>query len=151
MACSAIAYQDLKEREVVWILFPVLALLLSALHIFNTQWHQFLLFSLTNILLVSGVLLLLFLYTKHLTRKKFINTSFGLGDLLLFYAFSLGFPTVTFVLLFVGAILFSLMVFVLFKTRYNPNTVPLAGLMGIFIITVFIVSFLPNIPSLYII
>lgn len=151
LACALIVFQDFKERLVSWILFPVVGLLLSFLYIWNTSFEQFYPFVFTNMLLVSSIVLVLFLYTKYIARMEFLNVSFGLGDLLFFYAFALGFPTITFLILFVGAILFSLIVFVIAKEKGESETIPLAGLMGFFLIIVTLVSFLPNAPSLYIV
>lgn len=149
MVCALIAYQDLRERAVSWVLFPLVGVLLAYLYLNNTSLGQYSVFVLTNILLVSMMLLILFLYTKHIAKMKFLNVSFGLGDLLFFYAFALGFPTVTFIVLFVGSILFSLTIFLLSKSKQKLDTIPLAGLMGFFLIGVILASFIPNVPSLY--
>ncbi len=150
VCCGIMAFQDFKERAVTFILFPCLGLFLIILHLYNTSEELFLLAIIANGILISCILSILFIYTKYIAKKQFLNTSFGLGDLLFFYAFSLGFPTVTFVLLFVGSILFSLLVFLISKTGKELKTVPLAGLMGLFLIGVTLASFLPNSPSLYI-
>ncbi|OWW23523.1 hypothetical protein B4Q04_20200 [Zobellia sp. OII3] len=147
--CTAITFQDFKERTVLWFLFPILGIVLAIIHLQNNPIEQFLLFILTNILLVSGVLLILILYTRYIMRKKFLNVSFGLGDVLFFYALALGFPTMTFVFIFVGAILFSLILFLIFKKTWALKTVPLAGLMGLYLSGVFIINFFPTTPSLY--
>ncbi len=149
LSCTLIAYQDFKERAVSWLLFPIMGILLAFLYLNTTSFEQYTLFVLTNVLLVSGIILILFLYTKHIAHKKFLNVSFGLGDLLFFYAFALGFPTMTFVVLFVGAILFSLIIFLFSKTNTEEETIPLAGLMSFFLMGILLVSFLPNAPSLY--
>ena len=151
VSCGVIAFQDFRDRAVQWFLFPILGIVLGVLHLQYSSLELFLLFSLTNILLVSGVLIVLFLYTKQIMKSKFLNVSFGLGDALFFYALSLGFPTITFVLLFVGSILFSLLLFLFLKKTKGINTVPLAGLMGLFLIGVFVINLWPNMPSLYII
>ncbi len=148
-AFGLIAFQDFRERAVSWVLFPLVGFLLGFLYLDSTSYEQYALFALVNILLVSGMLLILYLYTKHLAKMKFLNTSFGLGDLLFFYAFALGFPTMTFIVLFSGSILFSLMVFLFSKTRTQMETVPLAGLMGLFLMGVVLASFFPQVPSLY--
>lgn len=150
LVCALIAFQDFKERMVSWILFPVVGLLLGFLYIWNTSFEQFYPFVFTNMLLISGIVLFLFLYTKYIARMEFLNVSFGLGDLLFFYAFALGFPTMTFLILFVGSILFSLAVFLITKGKQENETIPLAGLMGFFLIVVLIASFFPSAPSLYI-
>jgi hypothetical protein len=147
--CGTIAYQDLKDRMVLWVAFPVMALILTFIHIANSGWELVLWFSATNLLLVSGILLLLFLYTGFFRRKKFLNTSLGLGDILFFYAFSLGFPTLTFVILFVGSLLFSLSLFLLLKSIQSMETVPLAGFMSLFLIGAMTLSFFIKTPNLY--
>lgn len=80
---------------------------------------------------------------------KFLNVSFGLGDILFFYAFALGFPTATFLILFVSSILFSLMVSLIQKKKKTESGIPLAGLMSLFLVFAFSIEFLPNLPSLY--
>jgi len=148
--CALIGFQDLKERMVSWILFPITGLLLGLLYILNTSFEQFYPFVFTNMVLISAIVLFLFLYTKYIAKMKFLNVSFGLGDLLFFYAFALGFPTITFLILFVGSILFSLAVFLLSRRKQENETIPLAGLMSFFLIVVVLASFFPNVPSLYI-
>ncbi len=150
LVCGLVAFQDFRKREVSWILFPIIGLLLGSLYLNVTSFEEYYLFVLTNTLLVSGILLILFLYTKHIAQKGFLNVSFGLGDLLFFYAFALGFPTLTFIVLFASSILFSLVVFLFSKTNTKKETIPLAGLMGFFLIGVFLASFFPQTPSLYI-
>ncbi len=149
LSCGLIAFQDFKERSVSWILFPLIGFLLAWIHLNNTSVEQYTVFVSANILLVSTILLILFLYTKHIAKMKFLNVSLGLGDLLFFYAFAMGFPTMTFIVLFVGSILFSLTIFLLSKSKHKFDTIPLAGLMGVFMIGVILASFFPNVPSLY--
>jgi len=148
--CALIAFQDFKERMVSWILFPIVGLLLGFLYLWNTSFEQFYPFVCTNMILISGIVLFLFLYTKYVAKMKFLNVSFGLGDLLFFYAFALGFPTMTFLILFVGSILFSLSIFLLSRGKQENETIPLAGLMSFFLIVVVLASLFPDAPSLYI-
>lgn len=150
LVCALIAFQDFKDRMVSWVLFPITGLLLGALYLLNTSWEQFYPFVGTNMLLISIIVLLLFVYTKYIARMQFLNVSFGLGDLLFFYAFAMGFPTVTFLILFVASILFSLAVFLISKKKLEKGTIPLAGLMGFFLIVLILVSFSTQAPSLYI-
>lgn len=151
LSFSLIAFQDFKERAVVWVLFPIAAVLLAIICLQHTSWEQYVILAITNSILVSCILLILFLYTTYIARKKFINVSFGMGDLLFFYALALGFPTITFILLFVGSIFFSIVIYAFTKKKQQENTVPLAGLMSIFLIGVVLFSFIPNTPSLFII
>lgn len=149
--CGVVAYQDFGNRAVLWILFPILAILFAVLHLNYNELEHFLFFSIVNILLITAILLVLWLYTKYIRNKAFLNVSFGLGDILFLYAFALGFPTVTFILLFSGSIIFSLLLFLLLKNKMRMHTVPLAGLMSLFLIAIVLIGFLPNTPSLYII
>lgn len=147
--CALIAHQDFRERAVTWPLFPLLSLSLLALYALNAQWYQFLMFATINFLIVSGILLVLYLYSEHVMKRKFLDVSFGLGDMFFFYALALGFPTLSFIILFVGALLFSLLVTLIFRKRDKMGTVPLAGLMGVFLIGVLLISFSPIAPSLH--
>ncbi|MEX0289620.1 MAG: hypothetical protein AB3N14_10970 [Flavobacteriaceae bacterium] len=149
--CLVIAYEDFKERAVIWIVFPVLGICMGLLHLLNSSVESFFLFGLTNTLMISAIILILFLYTKYVTKKQFLNTSLGLGDILFFYALGIGFPPFTFVVIFTAAMLFSLLFFVLSKKLKKQGTVPLAGLMGIFLIAVITASFFTFTPPLFII
>ncbi len=153
VACGVLVcifYQDLKEREVFWFLFPLLAFSLAIVHYLNVDESLiFGYFVLLNTLLVTGIVLLLFLIHKLWIQKPFLNHSFGLGDLLFFYAFAMGFPTMTFVVLFANSLLFSLVVYLFMKKYRQVNTVPLAGLMGLFVLTVLGLSIFIKTPSLY--
>ena len=145
-----IALQDFKERKVYWFLFPILGIALGLLHFLETGSNQLFLYHvLFNGLLVTLLLLLLFFLTKTIFKKPFLNHSFGLGDLLFFYAFGLGFPPVTFIILFTNSLFFSLLVFVLFKKYHKATTVPLAGLMAVFVFLVLTIDTFVTQPSLY--
>ncbi|MEX0274650.1 MAG: hypothetical protein AB3N16_09755 [Flavobacteriaceae bacterium] len=146
--CTGIAVQDLSQRMVHWFLFPLLGLVLAWQHYLHVGFQPFLASVILNLILVNLVLGALFAYTRYIMKKKFLNTSFGAGDLLFFYAFALGYPTYTFLLLFTGAILFSALVYFIMIKR-GDNTVPLAGLMGIFVMGATLASLWPNAPSLY--
>lgn len=150
MGCGIVAYQDIKEREVMWICFPLIALFMGGVHLYHVGFEGFIFPVFNNIILVSCVLILLWAITKFVFKKKFLNVSFGLGDALFMYAFAMGFPTVTFIILFVGSIIFSLLAFFVLKLITKTETVPLAGLMGIYLIALLLLTFfLPNTPSLY--
>lgn len=146
---GCISYQDFKERSVYWFLFPILAILMVCMHYLSTNSYILGLSILSNIFLVSLVLLILFLYTKLIQRKQFLDTSFGLGDLLFFYALSLSFPTLTFIIIFVFSIFFSLLCFLIFKKNMKYETVPLAGFQSLFLLFVLSYSTLFKSPYLY--
>ncbi len=145
-----ITVQDFKERKVYWFLFPLVIILLGLVHFLNTAAPlAFFNYILLNTLFVSVIISVLYLFTRIIIKKKFLNHGLGLGDILFFYAFALGFPTVTFVILFANAILFALLLFLVSKKRLHLRTVPLAGLMGLFLILVFIYNLIFQSPPLY--
>lgn len=147
--CGIMAFQDLKDREVSWVLFPFLAITLAVLHIHQVDMLPFATAILINSLLVSCILFTLWMATRFVFRKKFLNESFGLGDMLFFYVLAMGFPTLTFIYILVGSIAFSILGFVFMKLFLKSTTVPLAGLMGFFLIAVLTISLFPGSPSLY--
>lgn len=149
--CGIMAFQDFRDREVNWVLFPLLGLVLGLCHLFHVDLSLFFASVLGNILVVSCILIILWAITKYIFKKNFLNVSFGLGDVLFFYALALGFPTVTFIYLLVGSICFSLAAFAVVNRFIKMETVPLAGLMSIFLMAVTLLTLLSNTPSLYII
>lgn len=147
--CGLIAYQDFRERMVSWILFPLMGMGLAALYLVHVPFVQFYPFVLVNMLLISLVILLLFLYTKYVAGQEFLNVSFGMGDLLFFYALALGFPTRTFMVLFAASLLFALAISLVMNRNQAQPTVPLAGLMGVCLALVVLGSLFTTAPSLY--
>ena len=148
--CGSIFFQDVKERLVSWFLFPLLGIFL-ALIFYDTvaTGHFFLLSVVTNSALVTLIILILYVYAKFILKKKFINHSFGMGDLLFFYAMAVGFPSLTFIVLFTGGIFFSLLLFLALKKNRAMTTVPLAGYMALYLAIILAGSFFIESPSLY--
>lgn len=151
MVCLGyIAVQDFKERKVFWFLFPIAMILFGLTHFMNIgESNIFMDYLSLNILLVTLVIILLFGYSRFIAKTKFLNHSLGLGDILFFYAFAAGFPTFTFVVLFANAILFSLLSFLVLKKKLKLQTVPLAGLMGLFLVFTICFELIFKSPSLY--
>ncbi len=143
------AYQDMRDREVSWLLFPLLGISLGLTFGLQVGLTVFFYATLLNLALVTVMVALLWAITTFIFKKPFLDVSFGLGDLLLLYVFALGFPTMTFVFLLVGSLLFSLLAFMLMKLVLQSQTVPLAGLMGVFLIAMILLSWMPGTPSLY--
>ncbi|MEW7291268.1 prepilin peptidase [Aquimarina sp. 2304DJ70-9] len=148
---AVIVYQDLKDREVYGFIFPVLIGLFGFLHYQNTTHITFLYAILMNIAVLIVIMGLLYLYTLIRLKKSFFKEVFGWGDLLFFIALAVGFPTVTFVILFVFSLIFSLLVWLVIKKKAKYNTVPLAGYMAVFLGMVFITNWITNALTLYLI
>jgi len=149
LTLSVIIYEDVTSRMVHWILFPVLTIFLGYSFFQQTNTVFFLTSIVMNIMLVSGIIIILFLYTKLIIKRSFLNTSFGLGDVLFFYAISVAFPTITFIILFVFALIFSLSFHFIRKHKEVHPTVPLAGYMALFFAIVFGIHIISDQPNLY--
>lgn len=146
-----IAYQDIKERMVQWLLFPLVGLLIGLHHWFKSDPSTFLVLCLSNVVLVSVILVILWLYTKFINKRRFLNTSFGLGDVLFLYAFALGFPPITFLVLLTSGIFFSFLIHIILAKSSVHASIPLAGYLSLFLIGMLIISFFGDSLNLYVI
>ncbi len=150
MSCLLlIALQDIKERAVYWFLFPILGICLAIMGMQYHLWEQYFLYSVLNCCIVSIVLGILYLYTSKLRKKRFLNHSLGLGDMLFFYVLAIGFPTISFVIVFAFSLLFSLAIYLFFKKSFTLSTIPLAGFMAIFLMMLWGYTIFFDKPSLY--
>lgn len=123
--------QDFKERLVSVYLYFLIAFLGILLYYLESTDYTVMLFEIAlNFLLVSLVLGIAFLVSKLIFKRKFINYSMGIGDIVMFFTLCFLFPSIPFVLFFVFSLFFSLLVH-LFVEKKN-KTVPLAGYMGLF-------------------
>ena len=79
-----------------------------------------------------------------------MEDTFGLGDLLLFIALAFTFASVSFIILFVFGLLFSLILHLLFKNKSKLKTVPLAGYLSLFFLVAYLSHWFGLLPTLYI-
>lgn len=147
LCLGVILYQDIKERQVYWFLFPISALCFGALFYFNTLQELFYMSILINLIFVGLLLLIVYVYTKIKLKTTF-NNVFGLGDMLLFFGLSLSFSSVSFIVIFISALIFSLVLHFLVK-RQSMTTVPLAGYMSLFFGLTYVAYWFGFINSLY--
>ena len=146
---AIVTYEDISSRMVHAIIFPILAIALGYHYLQYTTPFLFFINVIMNLILVSGILLILFVYCKLCIKKTFLNNSFGLGDLFFFYTVSLAFPTMTFVVLFVFSLIFSLALHLIIKQNKIQNTIPLAGYMALFFVIILSVNTLSSHLELY--
>jgi len=137
---GAIAYQDIKDRMVFLVLFPLAGAFLALMHWHRTVPETFLIGVGANLFLVSSIMLILWLYTRYVRGKQFLNVSFGLGDVLFLYALALGFPSMTFVVVLAFSLCFAIAVQAIVILFDHKKTVPLAGYMSIFLVAVILCS-----------
>lgn len=129
---SLLFFQDVKERKVsLWILISSM-LIGGIIHFLNQSWISFLVSICINFSFICLVFGLLVLYAK-LKMKQTIFKVFGKGDLLFFFVMAISLPLVSFIVVFVFSLLFSIVVFRLLKPKLNHKTVPLAGFQSVFL------------------
>ena len=123
--------QDLKERQVYWFLFPLVGILSGYLFYISTLPELFIASIVLNAIFVSLMLLSVILYSNLILKIK-ARDAFGLGDALLFLSLIFSFSSVSFLVIFVFGLLFSLVIHLILKQTNTSRTVPLAGYLSLF-------------------
>lgn len=132
-----IVKQDIKERAVWWFLFPAFLITAGYLNFINQPEGVFVSSSLLNLLIFSLILGISFLYTHFKMKVNFFKDAFGIGDLLFFIGMSFAFPTLSFIVILVFSLIFSLIIHLLLKNGHH-QTVPLAGYAALFTVLIYI-------------
>lgn len=140
--------QDYKNREVFWFLFPLVSLCCGILFYNSTLPELFITSVILNLAFISLLLLVITLYSK-LVLKVNISDAFGLGDALLFVGLIFSFSTVSFLVIFVFALAFSLIAHISLKRFSKIKSVPLAGYLSFFFGASYISFWLGITNSLY--
>ncbi|WP_299600639.1 hypothetical protein [uncultured Aquimarina sp.] len=146
-----IIVQDIKNRKVYWFLFPSLLMLLGYLHYKNVLPIHFKNSIVINIGVIVSIMLILYAYARIIMKRSFFKDVFGLGDALFFTVLAVAFPTISFIILFVFSILFSLFTWLITKKNAKHETIPLAGYMSLFFIFIFLGNWITDTINLYII
>ncbi len=149
-SCIGIIYQDLKTRLISVILFVLLAgALLTNYFLFsNEETNNSLL--MVNILFVTTQILVLYFYFK--IRKKgasFLESVFGLGDVIMLFCMSFIFPLPQLIVFLLATYFISFILLGLnYLRRKKYLTIPLAGNMGICYVLVFCLNLICSTPIL---
>lgn len=128
---SVMLYQDFRLREISWILFPVLAIIVIFIATLELSIKTFISFTVFNIVFITIQLAVLAIYfslkNKKLTLR--LDKYIGLGDILLFYVFSLAFSPMNFIIFFTVSLFIILIIWLIISLIAKPKitTIPLAG------------------------
>ena len=125
-----ILYQDYKDRLVYWFLYPLVGMLAAAIQFLIVPIESIMLNIGVNLCLVLFLLLVCYVYSR-IRKIEFLN-SFGLGDILFFIFISFTFSIISFLVLFIFSLIFSLLAHFLLSINSKDKTVPLAGYMSLF-------------------
>lgn len=145
---ALILYQDVKDREVYWFLFPCVGIFSGYLFLSQTLVELFFMSIITNLMIISVLVVIIKIYSKLKLKTKMINT-IGLGDLLMLFFLSFTFSTVSFMVILLSSLIFSLLLQLSFKKQSKYKTVPLAGYMGLFFSLSYLAFWFEIINSLY--
>jgi len=148
IALLLVFFQDLKSRSVMVILLIATGILFALQMYFRLSWHLFLMGITVNLAFVCGLCIVLYVCTKFIIKKPFSN-AIGLGDLFFFGCMALGFPTMTFLILFSFSLFFAALLYVFLRKKLMQQTVPLAGFQSLFIAIVLLVSWNTTTVDLY--
>ena len=138
--------QDFKDREVYWFLFITTSIIQGFLFFDNTNNLFFYISICINLLIICILILILFLYTKFKLKLK-LNEAIGIGDILFFIGLAFAFPPITFTVLFVFSLIFSLFLHFIMKNKIE--TIPLAGYMSVFFMIIYTIYWFGGISYLY--
>ena len=140
-----IFWQDGKERLVYWFLYPLLGILGFSIQLFYSDLSLIFINSAINLFFIITIVLILWVYTKLILKKDLLNKGIGIGDLLLFGFLSFCFSIISFFILFVFSLIFSLSLFLILKRKKTETeSIPLAGFMSVFFAVVYLLTFFIN-------
>lgn len=127
-----LSYQDFKERAIsVWVL-GIGFFSGGILHITEKGFILFSVNTLLNCIIITLIFGVLYIYAKFKMKQAIFNV-FGLGDLLFFFLLAVSLPIVSFLVVFVFSLIFSLIIFFIIKKQLIVKTIPLAGLQSVFL------------------
>lgn len=140
--------QDWRERKVFWFLFPIIAICCGVLLYNKLYKSTFYITILINSLFNLMLLLIIAIYSKFKLKTSMKNT-FGMGDALLFFALAFSFSCVSYLILFVFGLVFSLTLHLFLKHKNKQDNVPLAGYLSLFFSLAYLGHWIGFLPYLY--
>lgn len=137
LVLGAIILQDFRYRYISWFLVPLLLALLLAQGLLFIPVKELLQHALFNsgFVILQLILLTVYISIKNKRPVNIIDSYLGLGDVLFFAATTAAFSPVNFMAFFVGGLMFTVflyMVFILVKNN-RLKEIPLAGTMAVFL------------------
>ena len=142
-----IFYEDVKDRKITLFLMLFLIALGGFLNFEKQMPTLFFISTLINVLTLFFVISVLWMYAKWKLKKQLFQV-FGAGDLLFFVFMAVSFPLATFLVLFSGSLVFSLVLSIILQQKLT-KWVPLAGLQALFLAVVFGMNHVFNFVNLY--
>lgn len=145
---SLLFFQDYKERKVYWFLYPIVGILVFVLQTDRVPIPTALMNAAFNLVFVLCILTVCYIYARFRLKKSFFE-ALGIGDVLFFIFIAFSFSIISFFILFIFSLLFSLGLHLVVKNKQIKETVPLAGYMALFFGMVYGLSFFMDSYFLY--
>jgi hypothetical protein len=146
---TTIFVQDSKDRQVYWFLFPIMGSIAFYLQIENVPFYSVFINTGFNLLFILVQLFVIYLYGSIKLKKSVLSEVFGLGDMLFFIFIAFSFSIISFFILFLFSLIFSLVLHFVLRSRQTKKSVPLAGYMALFFGVVYVISFFWDSNILY--
>ena len=141
----AMGYQDLRERKIYLLLFPPAALAGIAVHAQTLGWYAIGIHASVNVVFLGCAMGILALYARS-KKTVLLNRSMGSGDLALLVCLALSLPPLSFLALWLGGALLSLIVH---GWLFPKPTIPFAGNLAILWALALVVDTIQNPAGLY--
>jgi hypothetical protein len=146
-----IVYQDIKDREIYWILLLLLFISLVIYGMLNVSLMIFLKICVSNLLflIVQISLLAGFYLLKGVSYKSVFTNYLGSGDLILFTSITFAFSKLNFIVFYLTGLVFSLLLWLFIRkiSVQIKDQVPLAGLMSLYLILIILIGLLFKQPE----
>lgn len=155
--CIMIFYQDFKDREVSWILFPLLFILVLSHTYIKHQSINFMKYNiLINllILIITGSCIVFYFSVKGKKINQIYNEMIGLGDILLLLAITPFFNPNFYCFFIVSGSIISLIGKIIFNFIKNEKSIhiPLAGNLAFLFSIILLITecqIIPDINNMY--
>lgn len=141
---AVVLFQDLKQRQISWFLIPLLLVSFVAQGLFRIPANELMQYTMFN---MGFIVVQLFVLTAYISIKNkrlvnIINTYLGIGDVLFIATVAASFSPLNFIVFYIAALLFTLLVFVVVKllTKNLSKEIPLAGAMAAAMIALILVN-----------
>ena len=141
--------QDCKDRKVYWFLYPIVGVLVFVLQMEVVSKYSLAVNAGFNLLFIFILLFVCYLYAALKLKKPLLKEVFGLGDVLFFIFIAFSFSIISFFVLFVFSLVFSLLLHFVLQHKQIEKTVPLAGYMSLFFGVVYVFVFFCESNFLY--
>lgn len=140
-----ISFQDFKQREISWILIPLIFLALIFKATQSITIGNLINNTLLNLAFITLQLLLLTIYMS-IKNKKMVNIlqqHIGLGDLLFFVVLCLAFSPVNFIVFYILSLIATLAGCIIYVTVFSKKAmdeIPLAGGMASVLVIILLIN-----------